>query len=212
MGKMKEKGKLFIISAPSGAGKTSLVNAILKTIGPHHPISRMITYTTKQPRAIEQDGYDFHFLTVSAFESRIREGFFLEWSNAYQAYYGTPRSIINDIEQGVSYILVIDRVGAQQIKRHINDAILIWLEVHHIDVLKERLLKRGTESEAQMEQRLKRAQQEIQLEQQEPLYEYHIINDNFNKAVENLYTIFAEKLDIAQMPKSQKNRLSNLAY
>ena len=87
-------GKLFIIPAPSGAGKTSLVTALLERIGQSHSLSRVITYTTKMPRSGDIHGRDYHFLSIDQFEQKIKEDFFLEWSVAYDHYYGSPKNIV----------------------------------------------------------------------------------------------------------------------
>lgn len=188
-------GKIFVISAPSGAGKSTLVKALLEEIRPHHPIKQVITYTSRQPRGTERDGYDYHFLTEPEFENRIAQGFFIEWSCAYGTYYGSPRSIMDDCRDGMSSLLIIDRVGAEQVKVQIPDAILIWIDVPNIGVLRERLVARGTENEEQIERRLKRAEIEMGLEFQKPLYRHHILNDDFSSAFLKLMQIFALELN-----------------
>ena len=192
---MSKQAKLYIISAPSGAGKSTLVEAILSKIGPHRSLSRAITYTTRHPRINEKDGYDFHFVTEEIFKERIEQGFFIEWSNAHTAYYGTPRSILDDLTRGCSSILVIDRVGAEQIRAQTEHAVLIWITVPDMVTLKKRLVNRGTEDSAHIERRLKRAQEEIVLEEQNSIYDYHIMNDNFNEALAKLEYIIQAEID-----------------
>lgn len=192
---MGKHAKLYIISAPSGAGKSTLVEAVLSKIGPHRSLSRAITYTTRQPRINEQDGYDFHFLTEEIFKERIERGFFIEWSNAHTAYYGTPRSILDDLTRGRSSLLVIDRVGAEQIRAQTEHAVLIWITVPDMDTLRKRLLNRGTEDDAHIERRLKRAQEEMALEEQMPIYDYHIMNDDFGQAAAKLEHIIVRELE-----------------
>src|SRR5579872_1093653 len=192
---MEKQAKLYIISAPSGAGKSTLVEAILNKIGSHCSLSRAITYTTRQPRINERDGYDFHFLTEETFKQLIEQGFFLEWSNAHTAYYGTPRSILNDLNRGQSFLLVIDRVGAEKIRAQTEHAVLVWITVPSMAILKERLVKRGTEDQATIERRLKRAQEEIALEEQTPIYDYHIMNDDFNQAATELEAIIMAEIE-----------------
>ncbi len=98
-------GTLFVVSACSGAGKTTLVTRAIKELSISYPISRVITYTTKAPRMTEQNGIDYHFLSVEEFEIRAKNGFFLEWSNQYGNYYGSPHSIINDLPKAISVII-----------------------------------------------------------------------------------------------------------
>ena len=191
---MEKQAKLYIISAPSGAGKSTLVEAILHGIGPHRSLSRAITYTTRQPRTNERDGYDFHFITNDIFKARIEQNFFLEWSSAHVAYYGTPRSLLADLAQGQSYILVIDRIGAEQIRAQTEHAVLLWITAPDIATLEKRLINRGTETRAHIERRIKRAAQEIALEEQTPIYDYHIMNDNFERALKELESIVTSQL------------------
>ncbi len=187
-------GKLFIVSAPSGAGKTTLVNAVLDKLSSKYPIERVITYTTKKPRAGEVNGRDYYFLSVLEFERKIKENFFLEWSTAYGTYYGSPRSIVTQLKKGTSYILIIDRRGAEQIIKQTNHAILIWIYTRNLDIVRTRLIKRGTENSAQIASRLIQAQKEIALEQQNRLYSYHILNDEFDDAVDVLEGLIEEKM------------------
>ncbi len=189
------KGIIFIISAPSGAGKSSLLEAIFTELRSHHSINRVITYTTRQPRGTERDGYDYHFLNESTFERLISQGFFIEWSNAYGTYYGSPQSISGDLERGISTVLIVDRVGAEKIKSLVPDAVLIWITVSRIEVLRERLLRRGTETSEQIERRIKRAEIEINLEHNAPLYDYHILNDDFFIAREQLLALITHELN-----------------
>ncbi len=187
-------GRLFIISAPSGAGKTSLVEAAIPIVNKQHQIEQVITYTTKKPRSTDPKMRDFHFIDTTEFERRIKEQFFLEYSNAYGAYYGSPRSVIDEIQKGRSFILVIDRVGAQQVIKQVPDAVLVLILVANTQILKERLTARGTETSAQIEYRLKRAHVEIDLEAKNRLYTHHLLNDDFMTAVEQLVSIISEKL------------------
>src|SRR5581483_10666268 len=112
---MIKPGVLFIVSAPSGAGKTTLVNAALGSLKSSHAIERVITYTSRMPREGEIPGVDYHFISELEFQSRIKDGFFLEWSGAYGTYYGTPRGLLEDLEKGHHRILIPDRNGAQKI-------------------------------------------------------------------------------------------------
>ena len=187
-------GRLFIISAPSGAGKTSLVEAAIPIIREKHPIEQVVTYTTKKPRSTDPQMRDFHFIDSNEFKRRIQEGFFLEWSDAYGAYYGSPRSVIDEMRAGRSFFLVIDRVGAEQAVKLVPDAVLVWITVANVQVLKERLSARATETVEHIEQRLKRAHIEMDLEAKNRLYRHHVLNDKFTVALDELVSIITEKL------------------
>ncbi len=187
-------GKLFIISAPSGAGKTTLVHALVDRFGHYYALDRVVTYTSKTPRSCESHGFDYHFLSADEFEAKIEQNFFMEWSKAYDAYYGCPRHILDHIVMGKSYIVVIDRVGAQQIASQCPEAILIWLYTKNIEALRDRLTGRNTDLPEVIERRLIRAQEEIEQELRVPLYHFHVLNDDFEKALKRLATIIKRQL------------------
>jgi guanylate kinase len=186
---MKHSGRLFVVSAPSGAGKTTLVEAVLKKLGVSHDLQRIITYTSRAPRQGEEAGRDYNYLSTQEFVQKIEEGFFIEWSNGLGHYYGTQKSIIKDLESGQSGILVIDRVGAFQILSQIPHAILVWIEVSDSAVLEHRLVRRGTETREQIQRRVQRAHQEIEEEREKKAYHYHVCNDIFDSAVQRLEEI-----------------------
>lgn len=187
-------GKLFIVSAPSGAGKTTVVNNVLSIIPAHYNIERVITYTSKAPRLNEIQGHDYHFISKQEFERKITESFFLEWSDAYGNYYGTPSYIKDHLNDGRSFILIIDRVGAQKLIRHIPEAILIWLYTQDISVLENRLKLRKTENEEQILKRLSLAIQEIEEECKNSLYPHKILNDRLENAVQMMELIIKNEL------------------
>jgi guanylate kinase len=187
-------GKLFVISAPSGAGKTTLACALIERFGRCFDLKRVITYTSKTARCVEVNGCDYHFLSAEEFETKINEGFFIEWSKAYDAYYGCPCAIIDHIREGSSYILVIDRVGAEQIAKKCDCAVLIWLYTNSVDDLRDRLCARNTDSPECIERRLNRAKEEIALEISNPIYRYHVLNSDFESALERLVTIIKREL------------------
>jgi guanylate kinase len=196
-------GKIFIVSAPSGAGKTSLINALLNQWVASSPLERVITYTTKAPRSTEIPGKDYHFVSKERFKELIEAGFFLEWSSFYDHYYGTPSYIIEEVRCGKSFILVIDRVGAKQLIQKFADIVTIWIYASSLAELRQRLVMRGTETEMQIERRLHCAHIELQDEQATKLYKYHVLNDNFHDALNSLHTIFSKEL--AQETTVMKN-------
>ncbi len=184
-------GKLFIISAPSGAGKTTLVKHALKRLNLDHAISRVVTYTTKTPREKEAvHGQDFYFISQAEFEQKITQGYFIEWSNAYGNYYGSPASIVEHMVRGESLIIILDRAGALQIKEKIPEAVLIWIYTSSIAVLRNRLEARASEVPEQVESRLRLAEKEIQAEDMHPRYQFHILNDDFYESLDNLCNVF----------------------
>ncbi len=189
-------GRVFVVSAPSGAGKTSLVEAAIPLVRKKYWIEQVITYTSKQPRHTDPKRKDFHFVAKTEFEDLIAKDFFLEWSDAYGAYYGTPRSILDDLAKGRSRILVIDRIGAQQVASKVKDVVLMWIVVNDTGVLRERLMRRGTESDQQIDSRLNLAQIEIDLEREKPFYTHHITNDMFEAALKDLTSIIIKELSL----------------
>lgn len=187
-------GKLFIVSAPSGAGKTTLVLAALESLVGQCHIERVITYTTKTPRPGEKHGHDYYFISQEDFLVKVGQGFFIEYSTAYAHYYGTPRHIVERLAAGISYILVIDRVGAKQIKQQTDKVVLIWIDIPDIKTLENRLTNRNTETEKELKQRLLLAQQELLEEKEENFYQYHICNDVLENALQELLSVILASL------------------
>jgi len=184
-----EKGKLFIISAPTGVGKTTLVSRALKQLKDEISIDRVVTYTLRTSRKGETDGVDYHFISPESFQEKSVDGFFLE-TNVYHARsYGSPASIIDDLEEGKNLILIVDREGAKSAVAAVRDAVTIWISAPSLEVIKQRLIGRGTESGKKIEQRLEIAKQEIEYEEKHPMYRYHIVNDIFETAVGELVHI-----------------------
>jgi guanylate kinase len=188
-------GKLFIISAPSGAGKTSLVHAIMDRVSPKYPLKRLITYTSRAPRTNDINGIDYHFVSPSEFEQKIAEGFFMEWSNVYGAYYGSPRSALDEIQEGISYIVILDRAGTRQVVEKTTLAVPIWVTPPTIEVLEQRLRNRNTETIGQIERRLWLAKQEIEEEERQLFYPHHLINDEFETAVTDLEALIVAEIN-----------------
>lgn len=181
-----KQGALFIVSGPSGVGKTTVVTEFLRQHAKSYNISRAVTYTTKTPRSTEVHGIDYHFITQAEFERKVAEGFFLEWSGEYGACYGTPVDVITDVAAGKSAILVIDRVGAAQIVKQYPAVVLIWIQVSSVTMLAERLKLRQTDSFEQIQTRLFLARKEIEQELHAPMYHYHVMNDDLKVAVQRL--------------------------
>lgn len=179
------KALLIIISAPAGTGKTTLVNTLKK----HHRFLRQtISCTSRAPRTGEKEGIDYFFVSKRRFEKIIAEGQFVEWSQIYGDYYGTPFSQIEQLQQqGDSVILVIDVEGALKLQRQFS-CVTIFLLPPNLKELRQRLLRRGTDSSEKIEQRLSRAQYEMQ---HASSFDYRVINDDLPTALAELERIIS---------------------
>ena len=187
-------GALFIVSSPSGGGKTSLVKALLEA----EPEVRLsVSYTTRPARPGEAGGRDYHFVTLPAFERMLEAGEFLESAVIYGNRYGTSQKWIErERAEGRDVLLEIDWQGAQQVRRLIRQVVSIFILPPSPEVLESRLRGRGQDSEEVVARRLASAREEISHVSE---YEYVIINDDFNRAVLDLRSIVrAERLKLAR--------------
>ncbi|MFP5405921.1 MAG: guanylate kinase [Gammaproteobacteria bacterium] len=177
-------GSLFVVSAPSGAGKTSLVRALLER-QPQMQLS--VSFTTRAARPGEADGRDYTFVDRSEFERRRLAGEFLEWAEVHGSLYATSRNWIERrIAAGVDIVLEIDWQGALQVQRLYPQAVGVFIAPPSIEVLRERLTVRGQDSAAVIERRLDAAEAELK---QAHRCQYVIINQEFARALENLLAI-----------------------
>lgn len=190
---MKTSGKLFVVTAPSGAGKTTLVSQVVARLSSEYNLKKVITYTTKQPRPGERSGIDYHFLKEAEFKNRIGTGFFVEHSTAYGAYYGFPKEVFTFLESGESYIGIVDLDGAASIKSFNSEAILIGIRPPDKRALKERLTGRAEDSEDAIAFRLGLAEGELDRITQD-FFHYIIVNDVFVEAVDELEQIVRHEL------------------
>lgn len=176
-------GKVFIISAPSGTGKTTVAKKVLSQLP---DLVRVVTYTTRPPRPGEVDGQDYRFISKEDFEKKIKENYFLEYANVYGNYYGTPKRDIEDIlSQGKDALLIIDVQGAFKVKSLIPDAVSIFLLPPSFEELKRRIEGRGY-IDKNLEKRLQTAKEEIPCAR---YFDYIVINDFLNNAVEKVKAI-----------------------
>ncbi len=191
-----KKSKVFIVSAPSGAGKTTLINEVIKRLQKNHiPISKVITYTTRAPRNGEIDGTDYYFLSHKKFEDKKQEGFFLETTNYNDKLYGSPASILSDLELGKSFVFVTDLPGIKSLSKRFKDVCCIWINTPSIKELKKRLISRGSNTDKQIEERLKLAEEEIkEAKHLSRVFKYDTINDIFEDTVEELISIVKKEL------------------
>jgi guanylate kinase len=194
IGKLIIMGKLFVISAPSGAGKTTIVNLALDQLQETHNIERVITCTSRKPRGGEIDKQDYNFLSREEFEQKLNDGFFIEHAIYANNYYGSPISILDDMKKGKSFFSVIDLAGAKQVSTKVPQAIFIWISPPNMETLAKRLKNRGTETDEQIERRLNAAIKEMEEEKALKLFQHHIINNKLEVAVEELVTIIDGEL------------------
>jgi len=192
-------GVIFIVSAPSGAGKTTLSNELLEVLP---DIALSVSYTTRSPRAGEVPGKDYHFVPPEVFERMRRAGEFAEWAAVHGYRYGTPRGALEkQLQRGQDVLLDIDVQGAFAIKRHFKDAVLIFVLPPSLDELRRRLGARGTDKAATIRQRLANARREMQ---QIHRYDYAVINRSVDEAVRKLTAIiFAERLKVCRYQITQ---------
>jgi guanylate kinase len=183
---MKPKlGHLFIISAPSGAGKTTLAKAVLKQFT---DMLYSISYTTRKPRAEEQDGVDYHFILKQDFKKGIKNGRWAEWAEVYGNYYGTSAEFIEkSLSSGCDILLDIDVQGTFQILKHYPDSVTIFILPPSVNALRKRLEMRGSDSKAVIEKRLENARKEMA---QKKMYRHIIVNDKLSAAIEEISAIF----------------------
>jgi len=186
----KEKGKLFVISAPSGAGKTSLVKALLER-EPHLRFS--ISYTTRKMRPKEEHGRDYFFVDHAAFEKMVSAGGFLEHAKVFDNYYGTPKKQVQDIlDNGEHVILEIDWQGAQQIRKAMPECASIFILPPSQAELEKRLRGRGTDGDDVIARRLRDSVGDMTHWDE---FDFVVINDNFDRALADLTAIVNGKGD-----------------
>ncbi|RMG36180.1 MAG: guanylate kinase [Gammaproteobacteria bacterium] len=187
---MIEGGILFIVSAPSGAGKTSLLRALLER---DRQLRLSVSHTTRPMRPGEQDGVDYHFVDVPTFERLVGEGAFIEHAQVFDNYYGTAeRSVRDQLAAGHDVVVEIDWQGARQVRARFPDAVSIFIVPPSIEALRERLGARGQDSEEVIERRMRDARRELS---HYPEYDYLVINDRFEEALEQLrHIVSAERL------------------
>jgi guanylate kinase len=181
-------GKLFVITAPSGAGKTSLIDALMHA-DPSLKLS--ISYTTRAPRPGEKDGVDYHFVGDAAFLAMRSRGEFLESAEVHGYRYGTSRKVITEaLQRGEDLILEIDWQGAQQVRRIYPDCVGIFILPPSIDELERRMRSRGQDADDVIRRRLDNARDELEHAGE---FEYRIINKDFDTARRELAEIIRKE-------------------
>lgn len=185
---MVKRGNLFIVSAPSGCGKTTIVNNVLKSIG---QAVRSVSVTTRPPRASEKTKKDYYFISETAFKNKAKKGEFLEWAKNFEYYYGTPKkAVFNRLKEGKEVVLTIDVKGAAQVKKKFSDCVTVFIAPPSLEELARRLRKRATDKSKEISKRLEVAKKELSFARR---YDYIIINDRLEDAIRKLKSIIIAK-------------------
>ncbi len=181
---MTPKGTIFVLSAPSGAGKSTVSRLVRRRL-PH--LAYSVSLTTRSPRPGETPGVDYHFVSREDFLERVKAGEMAEYAEIYGNLYGTSAQVLADtLERGEDLLLEIDVEGAAQLRRRFPQGVFIFLEPPSLQELERRLRSRGTEREEVIQRRLARAREELA---QARLYDYRVVNDDLEQAVEQVLAI-----------------------
>lgn len=196
------KGSLYIVAAPSGAGKTSLVNALVSA---HDDIRLSVSHTTRPPREGEQNGRDYHFVSQDKFAQMREQGEFLESATVFDNSYGTSAKAVDALlEQGLDVILEIDWQGAQQVRHNFSDSTGIFILPPSKATLEQRLRDRGQDNESVIQRRMRDAENEISHYVE---FDYLIVNDDFAEALEKLTAIIVAKRQSIETQKQKQSAL-----
>ena len=181
-------GTLFVVSAPSGAGKSSLLQT-LRQLRPQLRVA--VSHTTRPPRPGEKNGIHYHFVDQKTFLEKVEGGEFLEHAQVFDHLYGTAETAVHEgLNRGSDLILEIDWQGANQVRRRFPEACCIFILPPSLKVLKERLTKRAQDSDVVIARRMQDAQREIA---HYPEYDYLVVNDSFERALDELHSIIVAK-------------------
>ncbi len=186
------KGVLYVISGPSGVGKTSIIEGTLKRV---RNLVFSVSFTTRQKRAGEIEGKDYYFVDKETFQEMVRRGEFLEWAVVHGNYYGTPKKFVDEnLQKGLNVLLDIDVQGAMSVMEKTNDAVYVFIAPPSFETLKQRLSKRGTENPEDLQKRLEDAKKELSYITK---FEYIIVNVDLNESIDQLCSIIvAEQLRV----------------
>ena len=186
---MVNKGKLYVVSAPSGAGKTTLIKEVLSRF---KTLAYSVSHTTRAPRKKEQQDIDYYFITQEEFQEKIDQNYWLEWAEVHGNYYGTSKNFIKtSLDQGKSLILDIDVQGTCEIIKSGLEMVTIFIMPPSIEILSQRLENRGSDSKKVIDKRIENAKIEIA---KKNMYQYVVINDDLDKVREELCLIFKEEM------------------
>lgn len=203
---------LFIVAAPSGAGKSSLISALLQRAQEGHLFNAAqlsVSHTTRRPREGEIDGEHYHFIQPEQFEKMISQDAFYEHAKVFQNYYGTSKAAINDtLLAGIDVLLDIDWQGARQVKNITPSVVSIFILPPSKEELNTRLVSRGKDSDEIIQSRMQQAQQEMSHFDE---FDYVIVNDNFTDALDQLITIVkSHSLRLQQQQGRHKDLITAL--
>lgn len=200
-------GMLIVVSSPSGGGKGTLIDRVLKTVP---GVSYSVSYTTRAPRHGEQNGREYFFVSTAEFEAMLARGELLEWANVYGYLYGTSRAQVEkERAAGHDIILEIDVQGAANIRHLFADEVSVFILPPSFALLRQRLVARGTDSPADLERRLRGAPAEVE---QYKDFQYVILNDDINRASAQLASvIYAERARRQRQEDRLKGALSDFA-
>jgi len=195
-------GNLFIISAPSGAGKTSLVNALCEQVADIRP---SVSHTTRDKRPAEKNGVDYHFVTEAEFRQKKDSGDFLESARVFDYHYGTSKSAVQAaLNDGTDIILEIDWQGARQIRKTLDHGISIYILPPSTEVLEQRLRKRNQDDDETIRRRMRAAVMEMVHYDE---FDYLIINDDFNQALNALSSVVMAQRCKTEVQSTQNRKL-----
>ena len=182
----KREGVLFVVSAPSGAGKTTLCRELIRTV---KDLKQSISFATREQRAGEQDGVDYHFISTDDFQNMVKRNEFAEWAEVHGNFYGTALATIdNAAANGTDLLLDIDCQGAKQLRKNYARGVFIFILPPDYIELEKRLRERGTDHEEVIQKRLRNAREEIS---QAHTYDYLVVNDDFATAKQALDSIIS---------------------
>lgn len=195
----KAKGLILVISAPAGAGKTTLCKRLLQSLP---SFISSVSFTTRFPRRQEIEGVDYYFVSREEFEELIKKNAFVEWAEVHGHLYGTSKKFLEEtIKAGKDVILEVDVKGGRKIKEKYPEAILVFILPPSWEELEKRLHKRGTEDEKTIKKRLATAKEEIKYL---PYYDYFLVNDDINATTKKLLLIIeAERHKINRIPQEE---------
>lgn len=183
------RGTLFVVSSPSGGGKGTIIRHVLDCVD---NLSYSVSFTTRAPRSSETHGREYFFITRETFDEMVAAGEFLEWACVHGNYYGTSRrQIVEETGAGLDIVLEVDVQGAASVRQLLMDSVSVFILPPSYEVLKQRLIARGTDSPEQLEVRLRNAPEELK---QYSSFDYVIINDEIERAAGQLASIiYAER-------------------